>query len=248
MAPERDQLFLIENFEKIHRYEATDLKVISPEIEIPDKVSISIGDWNSSGTTLALSWHDFSAILQSKTSITKLALLSESSDWKPHITDINLSDPKIAWAGDSSLYIESTDGSESEVLELEVSNSNLKVVRSVAKAAWLEISGSMGKKVIFHDGQTVFLDSETFYKSLGEVYSVYIGSSLVAVRTDGGVVVLSSEGEVIAEKQLEYNDIIGALSPFDNQLYLITAERTRIERMSALTLRDSEVIYSVYEE
>lgn len=246
--PGSDHLFLIVDFERVLRYGANDPGSLGPEIKFPSDSHAFIGGWNASGSILALIWIDFSLDLPSGKLETKLAFLSDSSDWELWVTDVRVADRRMTWVGDTSLYIESSGVSGYEILELEVSNSEIRTVRSVAKAAWLDICGAIDGDVIFHDGQMVYRDSDAIYTSLEEINAAKAGGSLVALRTTGGIVVLSSEGEVIAETRLDPDVILAAISPSANQLYLITKERTRIERMSALTLRESEVVYSVYEE
>ncbi|MCH8211200.1 MAG: hypothetical protein IIB99_07475 [Planctomycetes bacterium] len=241
-------LFLLADFKRLLRYTVNGHIELVTDTEFPKEILASVGSWNPSGSMLALTWFDIRADLQSNNSGMKLALVSESNDWIPVVTDVEVADRRMAWSGDNTLYVELSREPNNVIVELEVENSDVRIVRTVAEAEWLDICGSIGGEVIFHDGVTVFRGSEPIYAPLGAIYEVTAAGSVVIVRTMSGVVVVTPDGKVIAEQRFSRDVLLGPLSPVENYLYLITAERTRIERVSALTLRDAEVIYSVYEE
>lgn len=242
------RLFLLADFKRLLRYTVNGNIELVSDTELPQDTLAVVGSWNPSGSTLALTWIDTRAGSQSNNSGTKLALVSESTDWIPAVTDVETPDRRMAWSSDNTLYVELSRGSNDVIVELEVENSDVRIVQTVAEAEWLDICGSIGGEVIFHDGVTVFRGSEPIYAPLDAINEVTAGCSVVIVRTMSGVVVLTPDGEVIAEQRFSRDVLLGPFSPVENYLYLITAERTRIERVSALTLRDAEVIYSVYEE
>ena len=241
-------LVLLADFKRLLRYSVNgDIELVT-DTEFPKDILAVVGSWNPSGSTLALTWSDLRADLQSNNSGSNLALVSESNDWIPVVTDVESPDRRMAWSGNTRLYVELSREPNDVIVELEVEDSDVRIVQTVAEAGWLDICGLIGGEVIFHDGVTVFRGSEPIYAPLGAIYEVTAGGSVVIVRTMSGVVVVSPNGKVIAEQRFSRDVLLGPFSPIENYLYLITAERTRIERVSALTLRDAEVIYSVYEE
>lgn len=177
----------------------------------------------------------------------RLRIASEASQWIPMATEIRLAGNSMAWLGESTLYVEASKGSKEVLTELEVTASGPHIRRELAEFDDLDVCGTLGEEVVYRASETIYRGSNAIYKSPEHVVSAIARGSVIVLRMTRSICVLNEDGVVLIERSFEPGVFVAALSPEGSDLYLLTADATRIERMSTLTLRDGKVIYSVYQ-
>lgn len=204
--------------------------------ELPKETLGFAMHWNPSGTALAF---DMSSIDGDRLA------LSEDAGRTIVVTDIRLAGHTMAWVDDDTLYVESLTNNDEQLLALEIEGSKATIVKTVAKAYNLHICGVVDGEVVYRVESFLFRGMEVIYSSEVPLEHALAGGSLIIVKTEDKLIVLDKDGNAVRERDMEKGARLAAFQPDTNAIYILTREKTRIERLSALTLAEREVAYEL---
>ncbi len=168
-----------------------------------------------------------------------LAFLKEST-FLP--TEITLSDKRIAWADERTLFVARQGSAGSELVQLLVDRLTPREEEVWLTGDQVRVCGTVGRTpVAIREERQVYLGRALV---AADALNAMAGGPYIFVNNEEGIRVFDENGSLIGQKH-GHRLLPRAFSAHRNELFVITNDNTRIERLSVPALAEVGVVYQI---